>query len=79
MKKKLLILSACSFIIAIVIFIVSYLMYHHMGSNGHWLTQWQPSPGKPYITLLFSIWGVMFLFSSIMSALCAIIFFHGKK
>jgi hypothetical protein len=37
--------------------------------------QWQPEPGKPFITLLFGIWGVTFLFASVMSLLVSWIFY----
>lgn len=50
-----------------------------MTPEGIWATAWSPTPGKPYIALLFSIWGVMFLFGSVMSALSAFIFFPNNK
>lgn len=79
MKKKLLTLSLCTFILALAIFIFSYFMYHYMSIDGIWTSVWSPTPGKPYVTLLFAIWGVSFLFSSVMSLLSAFIFFPGKK
>ena len=79
MKKKLLTLSVCSFILAVAIFVLSYFMYHYMGPGGVWLSVWQPAPGKPFVTQLVSDLGVLFLFSSIMSAISAIIFFPNKK
>ena len=79
MRKKLFTLSICTFLIALAIFLFSFFMYHYMDSNGIWSTTWSPTPGKPYVTLLFAIWGVTFLFSSVMSALSAIIFFPKKK
>ena len=79
MRKKLFTLSLCTFLIALIIFVFSYFMYHYMGANGLWSATWNPTPGKPYVTLLFAIWGVTFLFSSVMSALSAIIFFPKKK
>ena len=79
MKKKLLILSAISLLLALLIFIFSYIMYHYLGPDGLWYAEWHPTPGKPYVTLLFAIWGVMFLFSSVMCALIAFIFFPKNK
>ena len=79
MKKKLYILSICTFFIALAIFVFTYFLYHYMGSDGQWLTVWQPTPGKPFVTLLFGIWGVMFLFSSVMSALSAVVFCSDQK
>ena len=79
MKKKLLTLSVCTFVLAAAIFVFSYFMYHYMDPTGIWTNVWSPTPGKPYVTLLFAIWGVMFLFSSVMSALSAFIFFPKNK
>ena len=79
MKKKLLILSAISLIFALAIFVFSYIMNQYLGPDGLWYADWHPTPGKPYITLLFAIWGVMFLFASVMSALSAFIFFPNDK
>ncbi len=79
MKKKLLLLSAITLALALAIFVFSYMMYHYMTPEGVWTTAWSPVPGKPYITLLFSVWGVMFLFSGVMSALSAFIFFPKNK
>ena len=79
MKKKLFTLSLCTFILAAAILVFSYFMYHYMGPNGVWSSVWNPTPGKPYVTLLFAIWGVNFLFASVMSALSAIILFPKKK
>ena len=79
MKKKLFTLSLCTFILAAVILVFSYFMYHYMGPGGVWSSVWNPTPGKPYVTLLFAIWGVNFLFASVMSALSAIILFPKEK
>lgn len=74
MRKKLNRLSICSFVIAIVIFVLSFAMYHYLTPNG-FTTVWHAEPEKPFITLLFAIWGVMFLFSSVISLLIGWIFF----
>jgi predicted permease len=79
MKKKLLILSNCSFVLADAIFIFSYFLFHYATPDGSFTTVYQTVANKPVITLLFAIWGVFFLFSGVMSCLIAFIFFKNEK
>ena len=79
MKKKCNILAVCCFVLAMAIFAFSYILYHHTLPGGGFTAVWQSTPGKPMVTLLVAIWGVMFLFSSVMSALSALIFFPNNK
>lgn len=79
MQKKFRKLSVWSFLLALAIFILSYVLYHYTLPSGAFTTIWQPTPGKPWVTLLVSVWGVMFLFASIMSLLIGRIFFGGKE
>ena len=79
MKKKLLILSNCSFAFAFSLFIFSYFLFHHIASDGSFTLVYQAAAAKPFITLLFAIWGVLFLFSGVMSCLIAYIFFRNDK
>lgn len=78
MRKKFNILSLCSFLLALGIFTFSYFLYHYMLPDGSFTNVFQPQPGKPYVTLLFAIWGVTFLFASVMSLLIGRIFFKEK-
>jgi len=55
------------------------VLYHHTLPGGSVTSVWQPEPGKPWITLLFSVWGVMFLFSGVMSLLIGQIFYGDEK
>ena len=71
MRKKCNILSVSSFVIALAIFAVTYYLVHYMGAGG----AYQEEPLKPFVTLLFGIWGVMFLFSAVMSFVIGHIFF----
>ena len=79
MKKKFLILSVITFILALAIFAFSFFLYHFVGPNGEILSIPSAEPGKPMVTLLFGVWGTCFLFSSVMSLLVALIFFPCKK
>ena len=78
MKKKWNKLAAWSFGLALGIFALSYILYHYTLPGGAFTTVWQPEPGKPWVTLLVSVWGVMFLFAGVMSLLVGHIFF-GKE
>lgn len=73
MKKKLLNLSAWSFVLALVFLAVAYFCFHYLTDAG-FTTVWHPEAGKPFVTELVGDLGVLFLFSSIMSQLAARIF-----
>ena len=77
-KKKFRILALLSFIIALAIFVFTFNLYHHLGSNGTFEAAFHAVPEKPFITLLFGIWGVCFLFASVFSLLVGEIFFRKK-
>jgi len=79
MKKKLLILSRWSFAISFGLFIFSYLLFHYIAPDGTFTTVYQIEANKPVVTLLFAIWGVLFLFSGVMSCFVAHIFFSGNE
>lgn len=74
MKKKWNALAVCSFIIALAIFLFTYFLFHHMTPEGSFVATYQAMPAKPFITFLFGIWGVMFLFSAVMSFVIGQIF-----
>ena len=78
MRKKCNTLAIWSFILALCIFIFSYVLYHHTLPGGVFTAEFQSQPGKPFVTLLFGIWGVTFLFASVMSWLIGRIFFKEK-
>ena len=78
MRKKCNILAACSFAIAIGIYAFTYFLFHYVGPDGQILSVYQETACKPYITLFFGIWGVMFQFAAVMSLLIGRIFFSEK-
>ena len=45
-----------------------------MMPDGSFVAAYQAAPAKPFITLLFGIWGVMFLFSGVISLVIGRIF-----
>ena len=77
MKKKCNTLALWSFLVALGIFLISYILYHHLGPEGFTVLR-RTEPFKPMITWLFAIWGTHFLFAGIMSLLVGKIFFKEK-
>ncbi|MBE6894050.1 MAG: hypothetical protein E7483_00370 [Ruminococcaceae bacterium] len=75
MKNKLKKLSVVSFVFAVVLFIISFVMFHYITPDNQFSAVWQAEANKPFLTGLFAIWGVMHLFSSVMSILISVIFF----
>ena len=77
MNKKFLILSVCSFILSFLIHTFTYFLYHYYSVDG-FTSIWHEEPLKPFVTLLFGIWGTLFLFAGVMCLLISIIF-NGRK
>lgn len=78
MKKKCNMLSLCCFVLALAIFVFTYFLYHYGLPDGGFSSVFHETPAKPFVTLLFGIWGVTFLFASVMSLLIGQIFFKEK-
>ncbi len=74
MKKKFLVFSACSLILSVLIFILTYFIFHYLTPDG-FTSVLQTEPCKPFITLLFGILGALFLFSGISAFLISLIFY----
>ena len=79
MKKKFMKLSGWSFALALIIFLLSYFMFHYVLPDGTITTVFQEEAGKPMVTALWAILGVLFLFTGILSQLIARIFYPEKK
>lgn len=79
MNRKLKKLAVWCFLLALVIFAVTYVMFHYMTPEGTLTMVRQEGAGKPFVTLLFGIWGVLFLFGSVMSLLAARIVFPERN
>lgn len=69
LQKKLYKLSLICFIIAVVVFIINYFVFHYVTDAGITL-EWHPEAGKPFVTDLIGQLGASMVFASIMSALC---------
>ena len=78
MREKFKKLSRRSFVLALGIFVFSFFLYHYVTPEGAITLVFQQEPGKPMVTLLWSVLGTCFLFSSILSSMIARIFFPEK-
>lgn len=79
MKRKFQTLSAWSFILAVGIFILAYLVYHYVTPELTITLERQTEAGKPLITQLLANLGVLFLFSGSLNLLIAKIFYPDSK
>ena len=78
MKKKLNKFSLVSFISSAVVFVINYFFFHFVTDSGI-TTTWQPEAGKPFVADLIGNLGVLFIFGSAVSALCALVLFEKEK
>lgn len=70
LRKRLNKLSIACLIIAVVVFIINYFVFHYVTDAGITL-EWQPEAGKPFLADLIGILGANMVFASIISALSA--------
>ena len=75
MRKKCNTLALWSFVIALVIYVFTYFLFHYLNADGCFTAVYQETVAKPFVTLLFGIWGVTFHFAGVMSLLIGRIFF----
>lgn len=73
-KKNFQKLSIITLITGLIILIISYFTFHFVTDEGITLT-WHPEAGKPYVTILIAIFGVLFIFSSALSFIISLVFF----
>ena len=78
MKKNFQKLSLVSFISSAIVFVINYFFFHFVTDEGISLV-WHPEAGKPFVTDMIGQLGVLFLFSSAMSAISALVFFDEDK
>ncbi len=74
MRDRLLKLSLWQAIIGAVVFVINYFFYHFVTDEGITLV-WQAEAGKPFVADLIGNLGVLFIFGSVVSLLCAFILF----
>ena len=78
-KSKLQKLSLVCLIIGLVVMAIAYFFFHFVTDDGITLT-WHPEAGKPFVTDMIGMLGVLFVWSSAMSFISSLIFFgKGEK
>ena len=77
-RKNLLKLSLITLIIGVIVLAIAYFFFHFVTDEGITLT-WHPEAGKPFVTDLIGIFGVLFLWSSAMSLIIALVFYKKEK
>ena len=78
MKKKLLKLSWITAVIGACVLVIAYFFFHFVTDEGITLV-WHAEAGKPFVTFLIGIFGLLFLFASVMSLLIACCFYPTPK
>ena len=74
MNQKFKKLSNMSFILAVVLFALSFVLFHFLTDSG-FTTVFQQEAGKPFVTEMVADLSVLFFFSGIVCRLVAGIFF----
>ena len=66
--------SLITFIIGIAILLIAYFCFHYVTDDGITLV-WHPEAGKPFVTDMIGIFGVLFIFASAISLISSFVFF----
>ena len=77
MKRKFLKLSLVSLLIGIVVLMAAYFCFHFF--TDEITLVWHAEAGKPVVTFLIGVLGVLFVWASAMSAFISVIFFKNEK
>lgn len=77
-RKNFLKLSLITCIISLALLAISYYFFHYVTDAGFTLT-WHPEAGKPFVTDMIGNFAVLFLWTSAVSLLIALIFFKKEK
>ena len=78
MKQKFKKLSVRCFALAVVLFIMSFVLFHFLTDSG-FTTVFQQEAGKPFVTEMVADLGVLFFFSGILCRMIAKIFFPDER
>ena len=73
-KRSLRKFSLWCLILGIIIFIITYFTFHFVTDSGITLV-FQQEAGKPFVTNMLGVLGILFVFLSIVSFISSFIFF----
>ncbi|MBE7077702.1 MAG: hypothetical protein E7377_03235 [Clostridiales bacterium] len=77
-KQKLLKLSLITLIIGVIVLFLAYFCFHFVTDEGITFV-WHAEAGKPFVTILIGVFGVLFMWTSAMSLILALVFCNDKK
>ena len=77
MKQKFKKLSNWCFLLTVILFALSFVLFHYLTDSG-FTSVWQPEAGKPFVTEMVADLGVLFCFGGIFCRMIAKIFFFDK-
>lgn len=77
MKQKFKKLSNWCFLLTVILFALSFVLFHYLTDSG-FTSVWQPEAGKPFVTEMVADLSVLFFFSGILCRMIAGIFFPEK-
>ncbi len=72
-RKELLKFSLISLIVGIIVLALSFFFFHFVTDDGITFI-WHEEAGKPFVTLLIGILGVLFVFAGAISFIVALVF-----
>ena len=75
MRESLLLASLILFAIALVLFILDYFMFHHLGKDLKFHKEKKALPEKPFITNLMGMLATLLLGASIVILVLALVAF----
>ena len=78
MKQKFKKLSVWCFALALILFALSFVLFHFLTDSG-FTTVFQQEAGKPFVTEMVADLSVLFLFSGILCRMIAKIFFQKES
>ena len=78
MKRKFKKLSNRCFVLALVLFALSFVLFHFLTDSG-FTTVFQQEAGKPFVTEMVADLGVLFFFGGILCRMIAKIFFPDEQ
>ena len=70
--------SIITFIIGATILLMTFFCFHYVTDDGITLV-WHEEAGKPFVTYMLGVFGVLFVFSSVISLLFSYIFVDEKN
>ena len=76
-RKNLMTLSVISGIVGLVMEVLAYFCFHFRGDEG--FHAWQPEAGKPFVTDMIGIFGILMIFACVVFLMIAQVCYPKQK